>query len=58
MKREALILSNSRRFWELFDRAAAGQRTPLEALPDPEDDAAWKRLAARKRRAQAKKRSR
>jgi hypothetical protein len=41
---ETLILSNSRRFWQLFDRAAAGKRTPLEALPDPGDDKAWKRL--------------
>jgi len=42
---ESLILSNSRRFWSLFDRAASGKRTPLEALPDLDDDAAWKRLA-------------
>ena len=27
------------------DRTASGERTPLEALPDPDDDAAWKRLA-------------
>jgi hypothetical protein len=31
---ETLILSNSS-FWQLFDRAAAGKRTPLEAVPDP-----------------------
>ena len=43
---ETLVLSNSPRFWQLFDdRAATGERTPLEALPDPDDDAAWKRLA-------------
>ena len=47
---ETLILSHSRRFWELFDRAARGKRTPLEELPDPDDDAAWKRLARGKRR--------
>jgi prevent-host-death family protein len=41
---ETLVLSNSPRFWELFDRAASGQRTSLDALPDPNDDAAWKRL--------------
>ena len=45
---ESLILSNSPRFWELFDRAAPGRRTPLESLPDPDDDRAWKRLARRK----------
>jgi hypothetical protein len=43
---ETLVLSNSRRFGQLFDdRTASGERTPLEALPDPDDDAAWKRLA-------------
>jgi prevent-host-death family protein len=47
---ESLILSNSPRFWDLFDRAASTKRTPLEALPNPEDDAAWRRLAGRKRR--------
>jgi len=46
---ETLILSNSQRFWNLFDRAAAGKRTPLEALPDVDDDQAWKKLAGRKR---------
>ncbi len=47
---ETLILSNSRRFWELFDRAGSGKRTPLEALPGPDDDAGWKRLALSKRK--------
>jgi prevent-host-death family protein len=47
---ETLILSNSPRFWNLFDRAASGKRTSMEALPDPNDDAAWKRLAAGKRK--------
>jgi prevent-host-death family protein len=47
---ETLILSNTRRFWKLFDRAVAGKRTPLEALPDVDDDEAWKRLAGRKRK--------
>jgi len=42
---EALILSNSQRFWKLFDRAASGKRTALEELPDLDDDKAWKRLA-------------
>ena len=41
---ESLILSNSPRFWELFDRAAAGERTAIEALPDPNDESAWERL--------------
>ena len=47
---ETLILSNSRRFWNLFDRAASGKRTAMEALPEPDDDTAWKRLAGRKRK--------
>jgi len=47
---ETLILSNSQRFWNLFDRAAGAKRTPLEALPDPSDDAAWRRLTRGKRR--------
>ena len=47
---ETLILSNSRRFWKLFDRAASGKRTPLEALPDLDEHKAWKRLASRKRK--------
>ena len=47
---ETLILSNSRRFWELFDRAASGKRTPLEELPEPANDAAWKRLSKGRRR--------
>ena len=41
---ETLILSNSTRFWDLFDRAASGKRTSLESLPNPDDDAAWKQL--------------
>jgi len=47
---ETLILSNSQRFWKMFDRAAAGKRTPLEELPGVDDDKAWKRLAGRKRK--------
>jgi prevent-host-death family protein len=47
---ETLILSNSPRFWTLFDRAASGKGTSLEALPDPNDDKAWKQLASRKRK--------
>jgi prevent-host-death family protein len=47
---ETLILSNSQRFWKLFDRAAAGKRTPLEKLPDDDDDKAWKQLAGRTRK--------
>ncbi len=47
---ETLILSHSRRFWNLFDRAASGKRTALAELPDIGDDKAWKRLAARKRK--------
>lgn len=45
---ETLILSNSSRFWDLFDRAATGERTPLGSLPDPNDDAAWERLRGMK----------
>lgn len=45
---ETLILSNSTRFWNLFDRAAYGKRTPLESLPSADDDAAWKQLAGEK----------
>jgi prevent-host-death family protein len=47
---ETLILSNSQRFWKLFDHAAAGRTTPLEELPDVDDDKAWKRLATRRRK--------
>ena len=46
---ESLLLSNSQRFWQLFDQAASGKRTPLEELPDADDDAAWKRLAGGRR---------
>jgi prevent-host-death family protein len=42
---ETLILSNSRRFWSLFDRAARGKRTPMEELPEPHDDTRWKKVA-------------
>ena len=44
---ETLILSNSQRFWKLFDRAAAGKRTPMEELPDPDNDTAWKKFRKR-----------
>lgn len=47
---ETLLLSNSKRFWHLFDRAAAERRTPLELLPDPGDDAAWRKLRGAKRK--------
>jgi hypothetical protein len=41
-----LILSNSKRFWDLFDRAAAqGKRTPMEDLPDVDDEEVWRKLA-------------
>jgi len=46
---ETLILSNSQRFWKLFDRAASGKRTRMEDLPDAGDDSAWNRLAARRK---------
>ena len=42
---ETLILSNSPKFWQLFDRAAQGKRTPLEEVPDADDETGWKRLA-------------
>jgi len=41
---ETLILSNSRRFWELFDRAAQGHRTPMDDLPAVDDEEAWGRI--------------
>jgi prevent-host-death family protein len=44
---EALVLSNSPKFWELFDRAAQGKRTRAEDLPAVDDDRAWKKLAKR-----------
>ena len=47
---ESLILSNSPRFWELFDRSAGGRRTPLERLPEPDDEAGWERLGTEKSR--------
>jgi len=46
---ETLLLSNSKRFWELFDQAASGKRTPLEELPDADDDRAWRNLARSRR---------
>jgi prevent-host-death family protein len=45
---ETLILSNSPRFWSLFDEAALGKRTPLEELPDPDNDQAWKNLTRKR----------
>ena len=47
---ETLLLSHSKRFWALFDRAAAGRRTPIELLPAPDDDAAWRKLRGAKRK--------
>jgi len=41
---ESLILSNSPKFWSLYDRAASQKRTPMEDLPDPDDEKAWKKL--------------
>jgi len=38
---EALILSNSPKFWQLVDRAATGKRTRMENLPGAEDDRQW-----------------
>jgi len=49
---ETLILSHSPRFWTLFDHAATEERIPFEALPQADDDAAWKQL--RKKVAQKK----
>src|SRR5260370_9036216 len=42
---ETLVLSNSPRFWRLFDRAASGERKAMAALPHPDNDAAWNRLS-------------
>jgi prevent-host-death family protein len=47
---ETLVLSNSPRFWRLFDSASSGRRTPLENLPDADDDKAWRRLASGRRK--------
>lgn len=38
---ETLILSNSPKFWRLFDRAAQGKRTLPDNLPDVDDAAGW-----------------
>jgi prevent-host-death family protein len=46
---ETLVLSNSSRFWRLFDRAASGKRTRIEDLPGLDDDSAWKRLARKRK---------
>ena len=42
---ESLILSNSKRFWELFDRAAQGKQTPMEDVPEIDDEEGWRKLA-------------
>ncbi|MBS1825409.1 MAG: type II toxin-antitoxin system Phd/YefM family antitoxin [Acidobacteria bacterium] len=47
---ETLVLSNSRRFWQLFDKAGSGERTGMEDLPDVDDDAAWAHLSSKKNR--------
>lgn len=50
---EALILSNSPKFWQLFDRAASGKRTRMEDLPDADNERQWVRYrqkSAAKRR--------
>lgn len=46
---ETLILSNSPKFWQLFDQAASSKRTPMEELPEIDDDAAWSRLAGNRK---------
>lgn len=47
---ETLVLSNSRRFWQLFDKAGSGERTRMEDLPAVDDDAAWAHLSSKKSR--------
>jgi prevent-host-death family protein len=47
---EALLLSNSPRFWKLFDNAARGKRTPFEDLPNVDDEKGWRRLAGENRK--------
>lgn len=47
---ETLILSNSPKFWRLFDRAASGKRTAFEDLPQADDEEAWNRIAKETRR--------
>lgn len=41
---ETLVLSNSRRFWQLFDKASSSERTRMEDLPAVHDGAAWARV--------------
>ncbi len=41
---ETAILSNSPKFWTMYDRAASEERTALEALPGLDDDADWESL--------------
>jgi hypothetical protein len=42
---EALILSNSKRFWEIMDSAGqSGRLTSFEDLPDANDEKAWEKL--------------
>jgi len=47
---ETLVLSNSRRFWQLFDKAGSAERTRMEDLPAMDDDAAWAQLSSKKSR--------
>jgi hypothetical protein len=46
----ALLLSNSPRFWKLFDNAARGKWTPFEDLRKVNDEKGWRRLAAENRK--------
>ena len=45
---EILVLSNSRRFWRLFDKASSSEQINMEDLLDAEDDAAWAQLSSKK----------
>src|SRR5215472_17176137 len=54
---EALVLSHSSKFWELFDRAARGKRTPAEDLPAVDDDRAWKKRMPKRTETQSRRRT-
>jgi prevent-host-death family protein len=41
---ETLVLSNSPKFWAMFDRAAAEERIPMEAMPAADDETSWEKF--------------
>jgi prevent-host-death family protein len=44
---ETIILSNSPKFWRLMDQAASSKKTPMEELPDVDDEKGWQKLAGK-----------